>query len=99
MSNLGLIGVHLRSSAAITVPPSIGEMYDFCPAADRPGDVVFDGEYQFPAQYPRFGQNGGERGVEQVDAPIAASAGRVRDQAKIVHQYQAVTLDGVFDHA
>src|ERR1017187_248366 len=74
-------------------------MYDLRPAADGPGDVVFDGEYEFPAQYPRFRQNGGERGVEQVNAPIAAAAARVRDQAKIVHQDQAVALDGVFDHA
>src|ERR1022692_3493852 len=74
-------------------------MYDLRPAPDGPGDVVFDGEYQFPAQYPRFRKNGGEGGVEQVNAPIAAAAGRIRDQAKIVHQDQVVTLDGVFDHA
>ena len=61
-------------------------MYDLRPAPDGPGYVVFDGEYQFPAQYPRFRQNGGECGVEQVNAPIAAAAGRIRDQAKIVHQ-------------
>src|ERR1035441_8576197 len=90
-------GVSSRSRVAI--PPSVDEMYDLRPAADGPGDVVFDGEDEFPAQCPRLGQNSGERGVEQVDAPIAASASRVRDQAKIVHQYQAVTLDGVFDHA
>src|ERR1035441_5070266 len=90
-------GVSSRSRAAVA--RLIGEMHNLRPAADGPGDVVFDGEDEFPAQCPRFGQNGGERGVEQVDAPIAASAGRVRDQAKIVHQYQAVTLDGVFDHA
>src|ERR1039458_3063511 len=90
-------GVSSRSRAAVA--RLIGEMHDLRPAADGPGDVVFDGEDEFPAQCPRFGQNGGERGVEQMDAPIAASAGRVRDQAKIVHQYQAVALDGVFDHA
>src|ERR1039458_2750235 len=38
--------VRLPILPAITVPPSIGEMYDFCPAADRPGDVVFHGEYR-----------------------------------------------------
>src|ERR1035438_5608196 len=54
------------------------QMHDLRPAPDGPGDVVFDGEYEFSAQYPRFRQNGGERGVEQVNAPIAAAAGRVR---------------------
>src|ERR1022692_1973517 len=74
-------------------------MYDLRPAPDGPGDVVFDGEYQLPAQCPRFRKNGGEGGVEQVNAPIAAAAGRIRDQAKIVHQDQVVALDGIFDHA
>src|ERR1019366_1795577 len=74
-------------------------MYDLRPAPDGPRDVVFDGEDEFPAHYPRFRQDGGERGVEQVNAPIAAAAGSIRNQAKIVHQHQVVALDGVFDHA